>query len=257
MDTLFFILLLVSFIGLPVGLIKPSWFKMKSRKQVGIIFGSAIVAFFVLFGITSSSTTTSNSTSSQANNSAPETSQQKLQGTVQSILQNSSIQASLQDGIQVVSSTDKTWPPESQSVEINVSTGETWDNASFITETGQLSASLFQQIFPIDTAFYQVSVRYYAQVTDQYGNTTTSDVMNYEMDRPLYAKINWSGLSTVQNDTHMCAFIRNEQDGPDDIGDGRPIGCYILSTDLQAAEKAIETQNASQYPYLTAQSLGY
>ncbi len=53
MNDFFIVLLLVSFLGLIVGLIKPSWIKMPSRKRVGMIFGGAIVVFFVLVGITS------------------------------------------------------------------------------------------------------------------------------------------------------------------------------------------------------------
>ena len=32
--------------------------------------------------------------------------------------------------------------------------------------------------------------------------------MIYTMDRPLYEKINWSGFSTMQNDIHLCDFLR-------------------------------------------------
>lgn len=66
MDNLFLILFLVSLVGLIVGLIKPSSFtrflKAKAtRKNSAIIFGSATLIFFVLFGITTEPLTTNDS----------------------------------------------------------------------------------------------------------------------------------------------------------------------------------------------------
>ncbi|HDQ22991.1 MAG TPA: hypothetical protein ENN28_03405 [Candidatus Uhrbacteria bacterium] len=60
MNDLFLFLLLVSFVGLIVGLIKPSLFSQflkekATRKNSTIIFLSATLVFFVLFGVTSES----------------------------------------------------------------------------------------------------------------------------------------------------------------------------------------------------------
>lgn len=52
MDDLFAVLMLLSIVGLIAGLIRPSWFKMPSRKMVGGVFGGATIAFFIFFGIT-------------------------------------------------------------------------------------------------------------------------------------------------------------------------------------------------------------
>ena len=62
------VLLLLSIVGLCVGLVKPSLFKMKSRKQASLIFGGCFVLFFILFGVTapSSQTPTSNPVATQA-----------------------------------------------------------------------------------------------------------------------------------------------------------------------------------------------
>jgi phosphatidylserine/phosphatidylglycerophosphate/cardiolipin synthase-like enzyme len=54
MNNLFLILFLLSPVGLVIGLIKPSTLKLKSRKDVSLIFGGAMVIFFMLFGITAS-----------------------------------------------------------------------------------------------------------------------------------------------------------------------------------------------------------
>ncbi|MEK7462121.1 MAG: hypothetical protein AAB618_00915 [Patescibacteria group bacterium] len=51
MSTLFGVLVFLSLAGLVVGLIKPSIFKLKSRKQSAWVFGGAMVVSFMLFGI--------------------------------------------------------------------------------------------------------------------------------------------------------------------------------------------------------------
>ncbi|SRR6056297_2585383 len=56
MEDLFLVLFLISLVGLIVGLIKPSIFnpitkKETTKKQVGVIFGGALILFFVLFGV--------------------------------------------------------------------------------------------------------------------------------------------------------------------------------------------------------------
>ena len=66
MDNLFLILFLVSLVGLIAGLIKPSSLsrflkKKATRKNSAIIFGSATLIFFVLFGVTTEPSPTNNS----------------------------------------------------------------------------------------------------------------------------------------------------------------------------------------------------
>lgn len=62
MNNLFLLLLVVSLIGLVVGLVKPSYTRLKSRREVGFLFGGAIIIFFILVGVASPSAPTSNST---------------------------------------------------------------------------------------------------------------------------------------------------------------------------------------------------
>jgi len=52
LNTLFVILFLLSFIGLIVGMIKPSMIKMNSRKSILIYLGGAMLLFFILVGVT-------------------------------------------------------------------------------------------------------------------------------------------------------------------------------------------------------------
>lgn len=51
---IFIALVLLSFLGLVVGLSKPSLFK-QTRKRISFIFGGGMVVFFILFGVTAPS----------------------------------------------------------------------------------------------------------------------------------------------------------------------------------------------------------
>lgn len=69
MDNLFLLLFLASFVCLIIGLVKPTAFSRFikgeiTRKKIGLIFGIATVAFFVMFGMT---TNTSKQTQSNTN----------------------------------------------------------------------------------------------------------------------------------------------------------------------------------------------
>lgn len=52
MNILFAFIVTLSIIGFIVGLIKPSWVRMPSRKRASIIFGSVWLVSFILFSIT-------------------------------------------------------------------------------------------------------------------------------------------------------------------------------------------------------------
>lgn len=52
MTGLFSFLLLASLFALAIGLIKPSWIRLPSRKNVGLLWGVSSLVFFILIGIT-------------------------------------------------------------------------------------------------------------------------------------------------------------------------------------------------------------
>lgn len=54
LNSLFAVLVLLSFIILPIGLIKPTWIKLKSRKMVAIVTTAGILIFTTLFALTQS-----------------------------------------------------------------------------------------------------------------------------------------------------------------------------------------------------------
>ena len=255
---LFVIMILVSPICLIIGLIKPSIFnsifrRELNRKNTSLIFGIAFVVFFILFGVTTPPTS-SKPTSAQnsapvkavktAASSAPKTDQQKLDNVVKSLLSNGSYSSELSYKATTIDSDDSVRPAGSKYVTIDINAGTFWDDNSVITDTGTFATSIFQKVFPINPNFYDVLVRYYGQTTDQYGKTTDNMMLSYEMDLPLYNKISWAGFSDMQNDIHLCAFIREEQSTlAESDTDKTYIGCIVTPTNLRSAESKIETGN--------------
>ncbi len=58
MDDLFLVISLLAIAGLVVGLIKPTWVKLATRKSVSMWFGGAVVIFFILFNVTTDNSST-------------------------------------------------------------------------------------------------------------------------------------------------------------------------------------------------------
>jgi len=85
MDNLFMVLALLSIIGLIVGLINPNIFEKifkirTNRKTISLVFGIAIVVFFILVGVTASPTPkTSNQSQNQTATQAQTTSTKKYE----------------------------------------------------------------------------------------------------------------------------------------------------------------------------------
>ena len=81
-------------------------------------------------------------------------------------------------------------------IDITTNTANFFNDTSAITQSGQLATAIFQKVFPLNQKFYNVYVEYDTQVIDQYGNTKNGLYISYDIDQPLYNKINWSGFST-------------------------------------------------------------
>ncbi|HUD02496.1 MAG TPA: hypothetical protein VMR46_00545 [Candidatus Paceibacterota bacterium] len=170
--------------------------------------------------------------------SAPLSPQQKAEAAVQAQLNS---QATLGD---VEIDSDQAVPPGTDNVTVDLNLSEELDDNSIITDTGLLSTAIFQHVFPVDSDFTDVLIRYYGQTTDQYGNSKTSMIMSYDMDLGTFSQINWSGLSAIGNDVHMCAFLREVDSTMAESNPNKEyIGCVVLPSDLRTAEDAIETGN--------------
>lgn len=53
MNNLFAVLLFLAFVGLVIGLLRPQWVRVTSRKMASKVFGGLVVIFFILFAVTS------------------------------------------------------------------------------------------------------------------------------------------------------------------------------------------------------------
>jgi hypothetical protein len=260
MAFLFFFLVLASIVGLVIGLIKPTRVKMKSRKQVSWIFGGGIVLFFLLIGISAGQSQTPVASTTQTNNAvaakatatpvatpqAPLTDKQKVQNAVQSLIENQSGQFPSIKAVDIQS--DPSLPKGMTYVTIDIETGTFWDDSATVTETSQMTSQIMQQVFPINSTFHDVLVRYYGQLTDQYGNTSDGMMLSYDMGQTLYKKINWANFSNIQNDVHLCAFIREYFNTLDQATKDQELSqgsnsCTIMLKSLQKAENSIETSN--------------
>jgi hypothetical protein len=177
---------------------------------------------------------------------APAT-QQNLTNVITTLLQQNSSQFSYNNITIDSDASDKfyTRPTGAKQLFIDINTTDGfWDDASFVTGTGKFASNIFQQVFPIDPTFYEVNIRYYGTTTDQYGNSKNDMVMQYNMDRPLYGKINWGGFADTENDIHLCAFLREDFNTMSEKDKSNSfVGCLIAVSNLRTAESAIETSN--------------
>lgn len=179
----------------------------------------------------------------------PASSQQGLSTAIGTLLAQNSSQFSAKDVTIDTDTDDESAYPrpagaEYVTIDINANDGNFLTDNDIVTGTGTFSAQLFQKVFLVDPNFYDVLIRYYGQTTDQYGNSTTNLLLSYEMDRPLYEKIDWSGFAGTGNELDLCAFIREDFNAMSQADqDSSYVGCAILATNLRTAESTIETSN--------------
>jgi hypothetical protein len=236
MNTLFAFLALLSLAGLVVGLAKPQWVRMPSRKRVGLIFGGATILFFILFSFTSPSapnvppagtsaqssttatTTVTGAPSAPQAATPPQTDQQKLEAAVQGQLGGTGIQVSFRDAN--IDKDDPIRPAGSKFITVDLSLGDFWDKNQLTNESGTIVSNIIQQVYAINPHFYDVIVLFYGPTKDQYGNSKDSLVLSYGTDRPEEQKINWSGFDK----TGLCALLTRDAIAQDDVY----LGCHFL-----------------------------
>lgn len=258
MSTIFILLFFASVVVLIAALIKPMKFKMKSRKQAGIVYGITTVVLFFLIGVANTSqqeapvdvghmaTPTVNEAKTVQSSApvAPLTDEQKIEQVVKDVVQQSPSHISF-----VKSELSADEPPAPQgskylTVTLDTDTASFWDDEAVITDTGKLSSQIFQKVFQANKNIYDVSVLYNGKMTDQYGNSKSSMVISHTMDRPLYSKINWSGFADLRNDQYLCAFLREEFNTMSQSDkESRVVGCAVLPKNFMQAENKIEASN--------------
>lgn len=214
MNDLFMALLLVSLIGLVVGMVKPSLVKLQSRKRVLTLLGGAFVLSFILFGVTSSpskttdqpvATKSSNPSSSQPTPTIVKTEAQTLADVGQAATKEAvSTKASYRDT--KVEKADADRPAGSKMVTMSFNVSDFFSKSSLTRDTGKIAAKAMQGIFATNPSFYDVIIWYYGETTDRYGNKKNDVIMTYAMDRVTFQKINWSNFDTSK----FCDFLNQE-----------------------------------------------
>ncbi len=193
-------------------------------------------------------TTSTPNTKTQPTQQTPLSDGQKIENVVSPLLQQDAIlQASYDNNDSYILSDNADDPSDKQQdVQIAIDTGPVSDDKDYIMLTGALTESIFQKIFQIDPNFVWVNVGYFGPVTDQYGNATTSQLMGYGIDRMLYNKINWSGLTDMGDDgINFCGYLEkfNTLTGKSNVDDA---GCDAFPSDLLNAIKEIRIENSSK-----------
>lgn len=90
------------------------------------------------------------------------------------------------------------------SVTYNIDSFYTKD--SLIRQTGEISGSIFQEIFTLDSKINNIFVDYTSTTTDKFGNSENISSLSYVMNRETFNKINWTSF----NKQNLCAFAKSE-----------------------------------------------
>lgn len=204
MNDLATVLILLSLVGLIVGAVKPSVVRMASRKKALMIFGGALVFSFIMFGVTASPVKTETASKS------PQPTVAKTQDQVLADIGQSAASEAHTAKISYkdtkVEKADSDRPTGSKMVTMSFNVSSFYDKSSFIRDTGKVSSKAIQGIFASDSNFYDVIVWFYGKTKDRYGNESDNVLMSYAIDRPTFAKINWSNFDT----TKLCDFLQQE-----------------------------------------------
>ena len=185
MDNLFLALLLLSIVGFFVGVVRPQWVWMASRKRAAMTFAGTAVVFFILFGVTSSPNSqgakmslgsTQNATSSQTSVTGESNSAQ-VTNTPETALQNA-VQAAFSSQRRFIGCLDKTGtvepddppptkPAGAQYVTIDMEVPQVLSSNEFITDSGTLTSRIFQRVFALDPNYYDALSREILRADDR------------------------------------------------------------------------------------------
>lgn len=185
-----------------IGLVRPSIFKLKSRKHSCSIFGIASVAFFVLIALTTSpkpqalqpgavdSTPPVATTPHQASTAAPAVNVEDQLKTLVANVLNGTTNMSHENrlkSVDVVKQIDGGW---GVFVEFNAD-----DNLSAnFTKRGieKQMSDVYTSLYTSDKDVRTASAAAYLSLTDKYGNTSDQMVYKSILDKAVAGKVNWS-----------------------------------------------------------------
>ncbi len=229
MNSLFLVLLLLSFVGIIVGLIKPSVVKMKSRKQSLLVFGGSTVLFFLLFGVTADpapvTTPTPVAQVEQAENQkVPEIekpiTQEVEQPKPEPVAQSKTLEEKVSDAINT-SLGSKTNTDKQRVVGVEITKYDASMISAYKYKSGDSvvyllikinadenlttnlqkntmhdeAVKIAKAVFPVDQTIGDIIIYSQLPLKDQYGNTEDGTAITYSMSRSLFDKINWSNFS--------------------------------------------------------------
>jgi len=212
MIDLMVVLILASFVGLIIGLIKPSLLKLKSRKQALYVLGGSIVSLFILTAIFTGPTP-----APTPNGQASQVKTPEKQAALQPAPKPKTLEEKVTDAINA-SLGSKTNMDKPRVVSVEVDKYDTKMLSAYKYKSGESVVSLLikinasenittnlqkstmhneatkiaQAIFPIDQTVGDVIIWSQLPVKDKYGNIKDDTAIVYSMSRSLFDKINWS-----------------------------------------------------------------
>ncbi len=101
---------------------------------------------------------------------------------------------------------DSNRPQGSRMIVVKLNVSSFLSSDSFYRNTGELTGKIFQETFSSNPNAYDVIVWYYADITDNYGNTKNQVLMSQSIDKETYQKINWKNFDSSK----ICDFLRLE-----------------------------------------------
>ncbi|MCR4277933.1 MAG: hypothetical protein NUV80_00470 [Candidatus Berkelbacteria bacterium] len=201
MGTVLVLLLLLSLVGLAVGLISPKLLSKLirghdlTRKQVGTYFGIAILVFFIAIGVTGSRKEASSGASQQPATDEPglttqastpvpvplpQTTADKLWVAYDAIKQN-------RDGIAI------DYSEATKAVTLSKTSPTFYDEKSLVKGAVFVFVWYGSQVFKID-GVNELEVEFKTDFTDTYGNKKTDDAVVIFMSKEEFLKYNWKNL---------------------------------------------------------------
>jgi len=229
MNSLFLVLLLLSFVGIIIGLIKPSVVKMKSRKQSLLVFGGSTLLFFILFGITAdpvpttpskSETTVAQQAESPKTNETEQPTQKTTEQTAQQPApQQKTLEEKITDAINS-SLGSKTNTDKQRVVGVEITKYDASMISAYKYKSGETvvyplikinadenlttnlqkstmndeAVKIAKAVFPVDQTIGDIIIWSQLPVKDQYGNIKDDTAIIYSMSRSLFDKVNWSNF---------------------------------------------------------------
>ena len=244
------VLVLLSILAILVGLVRPTFFRIKSRKNSSLIFGGLTILFFILFGVTSPNIPTVNNVSTSPTITpapavipqTPLTDQQKVENAATSGLQQASL-LSFKSAKIDSTNIDLSWPKGSQRVTISIDAGKTGSAEESISELDQLEivgASIYSRVFSINPDFYAIVVDFNTKTLDNNGKLTVVSVP-MTLLRPTFTEeqsIENIVKSAIQQSsmplTYKFADIETSADDPAGIDPTWPKGSEAIQIYIDA-----------------------